>query len=43
MTEGRRGTISMGRLFDEIRQFVSEDRYIIGEHAADRLEERDIL
>ena len=33
----------MGLLFDEVRQLVAEDRYVVGEHAAERLEERDIL
>ena len=30
----------MGRLFQTIRELVRQDRYIIGEHAAERLEER---
>ncbi len=33
----------MGRLFEEIRRLVAEERYVVGEHAAERLEERDIL
>jgi hypothetical protein len=33
----------MGQVFDLIRQLVDEDRYIVGQHAAERLEERDIL
>jgi hypothetical protein len=33
----------MGHLFDAIRQMVAEDRYVIGEHASERLEERGIL
>jgi hypothetical protein len=33
----------MGRLFDTIRQLVGSERYVIGEHASERLEERGIL
>jgi hypothetical protein len=33
----------MGQLLDEVRRLVAEDRYVVGEHAAERLEERDIL
>jgi hypothetical protein len=33
----------MERLFDIIRNLVAEDKYIVGEHAAERLEERHIL
>ncbi|HEY2159217.1 MAG TPA: DUF4258 domain-containing protein [Isosphaeraceae bacterium] len=33
----------MGRLFEEVCRLVAEDRYVIGEHASERLEERDIL
>jgi hypothetical protein len=33
----------MGRLFDLIRNLVDENKYVIGKHAADRLEERGIL
>jgi hypothetical protein len=33
----------MGRLFDVIRELVSRNRYIIGQHAAERLEERGIM
>jgi hypothetical protein len=33
----------MGRLFDTIRALVAEAKYIIGEHASERLEERDIM
>ena len=33
----------MGQLFDVIRQLVAEERYIVGQHAAERLEERDIM
>ncbi len=33
----------MGRLFQTIRELVRQDRYIIGEHAAERLEERGIM
>jgi hypothetical protein len=33
----------MGALFDIIRQLVSEEKYLIGQHAAERLEERGIM
>ena len=33
----------MARLFDTIRRLVAEERYIIGEHASERLEERGIM
>lgn len=33
----------MSQLFDTIRQLVSENRYIVGKHASERLEERGIL
>ena len=33
----------MGRLFDVIRDLVAEDKYLVGEHAAERLEERRIM
>ncbi len=33
----------MGQLFDTIRQLVSEDKYVVGLHASERLEERSIM
>ena len=33
----------MGRLFQKIRELVNQNRYVIGEHAAERLEERGIM
>jgi len=33
----------MGKLFDTIRQLVADNAYAIGEHAAERLEERGIM
>jgi hypothetical protein len=33
----------MGRLFQTIRTLVSQERYLIGEHAAERLEQRSIM
>ena len=33
----------MGRLFQTIRELVNQNRYVIGEHAAERLEERGIM
>ena len=40
----RRQTPSqMGQLFDTIRQLVSENKYLVGLHASERLEERGIM
>jgi hypothetical protein len=33
----------MGLLYDTIRQLVAEDKYVVGEHATERLEERGIM
>jgi hypothetical protein len=33
----------MGVLFETIRTLVAQDRYLVGDHAADRLEERGIM
>ncbi len=33
----------MGELFQTIRQLVANDRYVIGLHATERLEEREIM
>lgn len=33
----------MGQLFHTIRDLVDENKYVIGRHAAERLEERGIL
>jgi hypothetical protein len=33
----------MGRLFETIRHLVRQNRYVIGQHAAERLEERGIM
>jgi len=33
----------MGKLFDTICRLVREDKYVVGEHAVQRLEERGIL
>ncbi|HET6576172.1 MAG TPA: DUF4258 domain-containing protein [Fimbriiglobus sp.] len=33
----------MGQLFDTIRQLVAEEMYLVGLHAAERLEERGIM
>jgi hypothetical protein len=32
-----------GQLFDTIRQLVAEGKYIVGQHASERLEERGIM
>lgn len=33
----------MGRLYETIRELVAGDRYVVGEHASERLDERGIL
>lgn len=33
----------MGWMFDEVRDLVDRGRYLVGKHAAERLEERGIL
>ncbi len=33
----------MGQLFTTIRALVTEEKYIVGQHAAERLEERGIM
>ena len=33
----------MAKLFETIRQLVAENKYAIGQHAAERLEERGIM
>mgnify|MGYP001583748998 CR=1 FL=1 len=33
----------MGALFDTIRELVAAERYVIGQHASERLEERGIM
>lgn len=33
----------MGKLFDTIRQLVAEEKYVVGEHASERLAERGIM
>ncbi len=33
----------MGELFNTIRQLVAEERYVVGQHASERLEERGIM
>ena len=33
----------MGKLFNAIRQLVAEERYIVGQHASERIEERGIM
>ncbi|MEX0713459.1 MAG: DUF4258 domain-containing protein [Pirellulales bacterium] len=33
----------MGKLYKNICQLVSEGRYVVGEHASERLEERGIM
>lgn len=33
----------MGQLFKTIRELVEQDKYIIGQHASERLEERGIM
>ena len=33
----------MGQLFDTIRQLVTEEKYVVGLHASERLQERGIM
>lgn len=33
----------MGNLYDTIRQLVIEGKYVVGQHASERLEERGIM
>jgi hypothetical protein len=33
----------MGMLFNNIRALVAENRYVVGEHASERLDERGIM
>jgi hypothetical protein len=33
----------MGQLFETIRQLVAEEKYVIGEHASERLQEHGIM
>jgi hypothetical protein len=33
----------MGQLFAAIRKLVADDKYVVGKHAAERLEERGIM
>ena len=33
----------MAKLFDAIRRLIEEERYVVGEHASERLEERGIM
>ena len=33
----------MGQLLGTIRQLVAEEKYVVGEHASERLEERGIM
>jgi hypothetical protein len=33
----------MAQLFDTIRQLVDEEKYVVGQHASERLEERGIM
>ena len=33
----------MGQLFNTVRQLVAEEKYVVGEHASERLEERGIM
>jgi len=33
----------MGQLFDTIRQLVAEEKYVVGQHASEKLDERGIM
>jgi hypothetical protein len=35
--------VSMGQLFQAIRQLVADDKYVVRQHASERLEERGIM
>jgi hypothetical protein len=37
----RRGP--MGQLFETVRQLVREEKYVVGQHASERMEERGIM
>ena len=37
------GAVLMRQLFNTIRTLVSEDKYLVGQHASERLEERGIM
>ena len=38
-----RRKMPMGQLFDTIRQLVADEKYVVGQHATERLEERGIM
>jgi hypothetical protein len=33
----------MGRVFDTIKELVAQEKYVVGQHAVERLEERGIM
>jgi hypothetical protein len=33
----------MGQLFETIRRLVAEEKYVVGQHASERLEERGMM
>jgi len=33
----------MGRLFDKIKELVADEKYVVGQHASEMLEERGIM
>lgn len=33
----------MGKLFETIKQLVADEKYVVGQHASERLEERGIM
>ena len=33
----------MGQLFDTIRQLVTDEKYVVGQHAVERLEDRGMM
>ena len=41
--ERRRGELAMGQLIETIRKLVEDERYVVGQHASERLEERGLL
>ena len=42
-TGSAEGSLSMGRLLETIRRLVAAERYVVGQHAVERLEERGIM
>jgi hypothetical protein len=39
----KRAVLLMGKLFDTVKQLATEEKYVVGQHASERLEERGIM